>query len=93
MKTARIAVIITVWITSNSGVVDVVIVNVEVDEEDIVNVLEVDDTIEDVVETEFVCVWACRFNVIVPGPVSVTMVEMLEPEHVSPPEQLQLESV
>jgi hypothetical protein len=34
-----------------------------------------------------------RFNVIVPGPSNVTVVGSFEPEHTSPPEQLQLESV
>jgi hypothetical protein len=59
--------------------------------------VEVDDVDEDVtdgvVEAEFVDVWVWRFNVIVPGPVIVTVVGLFEPEQASPPEQLQLENV
>ena len=44
-----------------------------------------------IVEVELTNVRFSKFNVIVPGPVNVTEVELPEPEHSSPPEQLQLE--
>jgi hypothetical protein len=71
----------------------VVILNVV----EVVNVVEVSDIMmadvldadENTVEFASVCVW--RFNVIVPGPVNVTVIGLFEPEHASPPEQLQFE--
>jgi hypothetical protein len=45
------------------------------------------------VETGFESDPVFRFKVIVPGPVNVTVVGLFEPEHASPPEQLQLENV
>jgi hypothetical protein len=48
---------------------------------------------ESEVETGFDNEPVFRFKVIVPGPVNVTVVGLLEPEHATPPEQLQLESV
>ena len=45
------------------------------------------------VETGLVSEPVWRFRVIVPDPLNVTRVGSFEPEHTSPPEQLQLESV
>jgi hypothetical protein len=46
-----------------------------------------------IVETGFDRDPVLRFRVIVPGPVNETVVGSFEPEHASPPKQLQLESV
>jgi hypothetical protein len=43
------------------------------------------------VEAGFVSTPLFKFNVMVPGPLTTTMVGSFEPEHVNPPEQLQLE--
>ena len=59
---------------------------------DVVDDATVDDTVESDtadVEVECVDVCTCKFNMIVPGPVKAILVELLEPEQVSPPEQLQ----
>ncbi len=55
-------------------------------------VLGVAITVKDV-EMGFESDAVFRFSVIVPGPANVTTVGLFEPEHVKPPEQLQLESV
>ena len=71
------------------------VVNVEVsDESDVVAVgmVDAENMTEEVVTVDEGEVWACRFNVIIPGPVSVTMVALFEPEQASPAEQLQLET-
>jgi len=79
---------------------------VELDEVEVVNVVEsdvdavmvvgvfelVDNVPVGVVEVEFVSVTVFRFSVIVPGPLNVISVGLLEPEHVNPPEQFQLEN-
>jgi hypothetical protein len=46
-----------------------------------------------IVETGFDRDPVLRFRVIVPGPVKETAVRSFEPEHASPPEQLQPDSV
>jgi hypothetical protein len=46
-----------------------------------------------IVELGLVSEPVLRFRVIVPGPVSVTVVGSFEPEHANPPAQLQLENV
>ena len=75
---------ITPWPNVNSGagyVTVVVAVSVELDCEVTIAVAEV----------EFLSVWACRFNVIVPGPVKSTVTGLFDPKQASPPKQVQLE--
>ncbi len=74
---------IIVWLNVNSGVEWVGVV--------VAIVVEFCERLEEVVEVGFAGVWACRFKLIVPGPVKVTVVGLLEPEQARPPEQLQPE--
>jgi len=66
---------------------------VEVEDDMTVNVDAVNDDVTCSVVEVGLIVCICRFNVIVPGPMKVTMVGLFEPEQISPPKQFQLENL